>query len=310
MTDPRSAAPHSGATVGDRRWTGATKNDLLGQRASQRSVAELNDTVVTTSDGTNVAVPELPSLESDVYVLEPAETSPRNRRSALLPSLHGLVLDVALSNGGDALWIDSQGHATTHTLSRIAPDERALKRVHVARAFTTHQHHTLVEQLSRWVAGDERSPFGTPDTDRPAVVVCPALDILYRDGELSEELSSNLLVRALANLSRLAREYDIPVILTRAVENSFTAPIQQAATEITLKRTDLGPRFECDTLDFETAVYETDDGLLQTTFAFWKGILASRHEFTEAQTSEEPTTISTDGSASGTGAAMNSTRIR
>jgi hypothetical protein len=223
------------------------------------------------------AVPELPSLEDDVYLLEPDVTGPRRRRQAVLSSLQALALDTALTAGGDVVWIDAQGHATTHTLSRVAPSERALDRVHIARGFTTHQHHTLLEGVGRWLRGGPESPFGRPDTSRPAVLVCPALDALYREGELHESDSRSLLVRVLAVISAIARDHEIPVLLTRTRDDDYTAPIDQTATILTLEQTTFGPRFECSDLEFETLVYPVNDGVVQTTFAFWREILGARH---------------------------------
>ena len=269
-------------THSDPRWLGATRDDLLGQRARQRSTEEVEATTVmsTTSDA---AVPELPSLEDDVYLLEPDVMGARCRRQAVLSSLHALALDTALSAGGDVVWVDAQGHATTHTLSRIAPSERALDRVHVARAFTTHQHHTLLEAVGRWLRDGPESPFGSPDTSRPAVLVCPAIDALYREGELRDSDSRSLLVRALAVLGAIARDHDIPVLVTRTRDDDYTAPIDQTATTIALEQTEFGPRFECPDLEFETLVYPVDDGIVQTTFAFWREILGTRHPGMQAE---------------------------
>jgi hypothetical protein len=235
---------------------------------------------VSTTAG-DVPVPELPTLDDGVYLLEPDARGSRRRRGMVLSSLHALALDAALAAGGDVVWIDAQGHATTHTLARVAPSERALERVHVARAFTTHQHHTLVEQVGRWLRGEhdhERpSPFGSPATDRPAVLVCPALDALYRAGEVRESDSQALLTRTLAVLRAAAREHDLPVLVTRTQADDYTAPIEVATTTIGLERTPFGPRFECDALDFETLVYPVVDGIVQTTFAFWREVLSTRH---------------------------------
>ncbi|WP_152043513.1 hypothetical protein [Salinigranum salinum] len=261
---------------GDRRWPGASREDLLGQRAHQRSTGEIEGSVVTAGDG-EVSIPELPTLEDDVYLLEPDVTGGRRRRKAVISSLHALSLDTALSAGGDVVWIDAQGHATTHTLASIAPSERALERVHVARAFTTHQHHTLVEQIHRWFRGAVEGPFGSPSTDRPAVLVCPALDSLYRAGALNESASRELLVRALAVLAAAARDQNLPVLVTRTRNDDYAAPIEQASITISLEQTKFGPRFECDALEFETLVYPVDEGIVQTTFAFWREILGTRH---------------------------------
>jgi len=264
------------STIGGSPWPGPTRDDLLGQRARQRSVGELDPPASNPDDG-SLSVPELPRLDGDVYLLEPTSPGSRSRRRTVLGNLHALALDTALSAGGDVVWVDAQGHATTHSFTRVAPSERALQRVQVARAFTTHQHHTLIEQVGRWSRGGAISPFGYPETDRPAVLVCPALDALYRAGELREGESKELLTRAVATVTAVAREHDIPVLLTRTRADSFTDPVEAAATTITLERTEFGPQFECEALDFETLVYPGDDGTVQTTFAFWRQVLGTRH---------------------------------
>ena len=266
-----------GSSIGDPRWPASSREDLPGQRARQRSGGAVDDaaTAVDVDDG--LALPELPTLEDDLYLLEPDAGTARSRRDAVVGPLHALALDTALSAGGDVVWVDAGGHATTHAFARVAPAERALDRVHVARAFTTHQHYTLVEQIGRWLRDDGDSPFGAPATDRPAIVVAPALDALYRKGELRDADAGRLLSHSLATLAAIAREHDIPVVLTRSRDPGDTDPIEAAATTIALEETQFGPRFECDDLDFETLVYRVEEGVHQTTITYWAEILRARH---------------------------------
>jgi hypothetical protein len=63
------------------------------------------------------------------------------------------------------------------------------------------------------------------------------------------------------------------VILTRTRADDYTAPVERTATTIEVERTRFGPRFDCEDLDFETLVYPVGDGLVQTTFAFWREVL-------------------------------------
>ena len=272
----RSDAEQRSSLAGDRRWPGPNRDDLLGQRARQRSSAEIDDAAIANADA-GLSLPEFPSLDNDCYLLDPDAETPRSRWSAIVGALHALALDTALSAGGDVVWIDAQGHATTHAFAQVAPSERALDRVHVARAFTTHQHVTLVDQVGRWLRDGPASPFGGPATDRPAVVVAPALDALYRGGDLPDDDAQALLLRSLATLQAIAREQEIPVILTRTQRDGAARTLGTAATTIALEETQFGPRFECDELDFETLVYEVGDGIQQTTITYWAEILAARH---------------------------------
>ncbi|WP_233357357.1 P-loop NTPase family protein [Halococcoides cellulosivorans] len=284
-------------TTGDRRWPGPNRDDLLGQRARQRSSGEIDDAAVATADA-GLTLPEFPSLEDDCYLLDPDAQSPRSRRTATIGTLHALALDTALSAGGDVVWIDAQGHATTHAFAQVVPSERALDRVHIARAFTTHQHVTLVDQLGRWLRDDPTSPFGGPATDRPAVVVAPALDALYRGGDLRNDDAQALLLRSLATLRAISRDHNLPVILTRARPDGVATALETAATTIALEETRFGPRFECEELDFETLVYDVGDGIQQTTITYWAEILAARHpSVATGASSPAPSSVGRSGSS-------------
>jgi len=48
---------------------------------------------------------------------------------------------------GPPFWVDANGHATTTTLAQIAPSQRLLNRIHVARGFTAYQHYGAVCDL-------------------------------------------------------------------------------------------------------------------------------------------------------------------
>ena len=220
-------------------------------------------------------LPELPSLNTGIHLLE----SDRARGP-----LHALVLDRALTEPGPVYWIDTHGHATTQPLARLAPDPRVLGRIHVARGFTGFQHYAIVETLVDLV-----------DEDASAVV-CPAIDGMYRDGNLRNGEGQEMLVRVLAMLSRLAREYDLPVLLTRARVDELSEPVANLAVDrIECQQTRMGPRFVSD--DFETLVYPLGNGQVQTTLAFWEQILNARQPLYEsAQIGPQTTEVPAHGS--------------
>lgn len=280
MTDgssTRAGGSSCPQTKSDTRRLGPTSDDLLGRRAGSRSPTDLGHVLDAGEVTDDVPVPELPDLSADVYRLATEASDPRDRREALVTALDTVALDTALGAGGDVVWIDSQGYAATHTLARVAPSERALDRVQVARAFTTHQHHTLVSQVGRWFRDEATSPFGGPNTERPAVVVAPALDSLYRAGEESDSRSQRLFARSVALLQSLARDHDVPVLTTRAATDEFSEPLATASTAITVEPTQFGPRFESETLEFETLAYPDEKGTVQTTLTFWREVLRARH---------------------------------
>lgn len=200
-------------------------------------------------------VPVLPELEPGIQLLE--------FDADCTGAFHSLVIDELLTADTPGYWIDAGGHARTARLRELAPSDRVLERLQVARGFTPYQHYTLVKTLP--------STLSRP----PSLVVCPDLDRLYRDGDIDDELASDALVRELAVLARVAREYEIPVLLTRARADEFSDPIETAATRtITCSATRFGPRFTGD--DVETLVYPDRHGTVQTTLAFWRRVLEER----------------------------------
>ncbi|MEZ3115911.1 hypothetical protein RYH80_08270 [Halobaculum sp. MBLA0147] len=281
------------ATRGDSRRLGPSPETLLGSHADDRRTADASPVVGDLDAEPPTA--ELPELDAEIYRLDPDAETPRERRRDVLTALDTLAVDTALDEGGDVVWIDAQGYATTQTLVRVAPTDRVLDRVHVARAFTAHQHHTLVAQLARWVDDGATSPFGGPATERLAVVVAPALDALYRASDRPEAACRRLFVRAVALLRRVVRALDVPVLTTRARPTTFSEPLAAASTRIGVERTPFGPRFHGDEVAFETLAYPGADGTVQTTLAFWRELLRARHA---TVTESDPTRASPGSPAS------------
>ncbi len=218
-----------------------------------------------------------------------------------VPILQSLVLDHLLLHDGPAFWVDANGHATTTTLAQIAPSQRLLNRIHVARGFTAYQHYGAVCDLPTAVnksiqmsttdvgaagrGGSGRDEDTSPHT--PALIVAPAVDAQYRaDDTLGETYAKTLQARTLARLATYADGYDIPVLVTRNERNEFTEPIATVADHhLECEQTRMGPRVVGE--DFETLVYPVDDGAYyQTTFAYWRQLLAAR----ATQVGVEPTT--------------------
>ena len=218
-----------------------------------------------------------------------------------VPILQSLVLDHLLLHDGPAFWVDGNGHATTTTLSQIAPSRRLLDRINVARGFTAYQHYGAVCDLSTAVnqsiqestentgtTGKQatgRDENGSPHT--PSLIVAPAVDTQYRSEDtLIRGHAETLQARTLARLSTYADGYDIPVLVTRNERNEFTEPVATAADHrLECEQTRMGPRFVGE--EFETLVYPVADGTYyQTTFAYWRQLLAAR----ATQVGVEPTT--------------------
>nr|WP_299266411.1 hypothetical protein [Halorientalis sp.] len=208
-----------------------------------------------------------------------------------VPILQSLVLDHLLLHDGPAFWVDADGHATTTTLAQIAPSQRLLNRIHVARGFTAYQHYGAVCDLPTAVnksiqmsttdagAAGQRPPSHDEDTSphTPALIVALAIDAQYRaDDTLGETHAETLQARTLAQLATYAEGYDIPVLVTRNERNEFTEPVATVANHhLECEQTRMGPRVVGE--GFETLVYPVDDGAYdQTTFAYWRQLLAAR----------------------------------
>ncbi|OYR84563.1 hypothetical protein DJ72_05420, partial [Halorubrum distributum] len=236
----------------------------------------------------------LPQLDDGITLLD-------IEGSRSVPILQSLVLDHLLLHDGPAFWVDANGHATTTTLAQIAPSQRLLNRIHVARGFTAYQHYGAVCDLPSAVnksiqtsttdagAAGQGEPSRDEDTSpyTPALIVAPAVDAQYRaDDTLGETHAKTLQARTLARLAAYAEGYDIPVLVTRNERNEFTEPVATVADHhLECEQTRMGPRVVGE--DFETLVYPIDDGAYyQTTFAYWRQLLAAR----ATQVGVEPTT--------------------
>jgi len=221
----------------------------------------------------------LPSLEDGITLLD--ITGGRG-----VEVLQALVLDHLLLHDRPAFWVDANGYATTTSMARLAPSQRLLDRVHVARGFTAYQHYGAICDLPGAVNRSVRQTTTEADgrvqssydesSSLPSLIVVPAIDAQYRDEEtLSRNQADTLQARTLARLVTYADRCEIPVLLTRTTTDAFTVPIETVADHyLECEQTRMGPRFVGD--EFETYVYPVDGGYSQTTFAYWRHVLEAR----------------------------------
>lgn len=188
-------------------------------------------------------------------------------------ALQSLVLDHLILTDGSAVWVDAKNLASTTTLYSIAPSRRLLDRIAVARAFTAFQHHSLLSALTSQV---------TPDT---AIVVVPAIEWFYDADDLCTGEGKAMLEDGLEQLSSLAEQYAVPILVTSDQSTALTSCVgSYADTELECTLTAFGPRFSSDA--FETLVYECQGGV-QTTFEYWRQVLAQR----QAMPAQEVSTV-------------------
>ncbi|PAU80843.1 hypothetical protein CK500_15060 [Halorubrum salipaludis] len=214
---------------------------------------------------------------ADLPALEPGVTLVDVDDDLGVTPVQALLLDHVLGGDGWVYWVDGANRANTTRLRELAPADRVLDRIDVARGFTAHQHTSLLNRLA-----------GRLDTrDQPSLVVATGLDGMYRGADIEGELATQMFIHAIASLARIARIHDVPVVVTRCREDEFSRPLRRAAgTHLQCRATPLGPRFEDAAGDMETLVYHTDDGWMQTTLAYWQEVLKHRARMYKAPTLE------------------------
>ena len=191
--------------------------------------------------------------------------------------VQALLIDQVLGDNSPAFWVDGANRANTTRLRELAPADRVLDRIEVARGFTAHQHTALLDRLAGRLAA----------RNSPSVIVATGLDGMYRGADIDDELADQMFIRAIASVARVARVHDVPVIVTRYRTDEFSRPLRRAAgTHLQCRATPFGPRFEDAAGDMETLVYHTDDGWIQTTLAYWQEVLEQRARIHEASTVE------------------------
>lgn len=199
---------------------------------------------------------EFPSLSPGITLLAMDERA--------VGALQSLVLDHLLLSEGTAVWIDARNNAITTMLSKLAPSKRVLERISVARGFTPFQHYSIVEDLPNAL---------TAETE---LVVGPDIDWFYGEGDLQAGEGEQMLEGILETLREITETHDIPVLVSRATQGRIGSLVESQADEILrCELTRFGPRFSGD--DFETLVFECADGWMQTTLAFWRRLLGTRH---------------------------------
>jgi hypothetical protein len=195
-------------------------------------------------------------------------------------AVHALVCDRLLAADGPVWWVDAGGTAVAASLADLVPSRRVLDRVRVARGFTAHQHHSLCRRLRS--AADEYGGEGAP---APSLVVCPAVDDRYRADDVPRGAASRLLASAVDHAAAVGARGRCPVLFTRTGADSFSRPVAAAADRrLRCRQTRAGPRFDEVGADgrpvddgFETLAYDLGGGWVQTTFAYWRAVLARRH---------------------------------
>lgn len=228
-------------------------------------------------------IPEMPEVEPGLHLLRSESETPP------VKPLQSMAIDRLLlgPSTGVALWVDALDHARTDTLTTLAPNERVLDRVHLARGFTAYQHAAIVERLFTTLRPDAAESARPVAPEDVSLLVCPAVDALYREDDVGAETAEALCFRVLARLQALARRLDVPVLVSQWQRDSLSAPFETAADQtITCRQTEHGVRFEG--AESETLIYPLEDGLVQTTLSYWREILRAREPLYERYSIGDP----------------------
>lgn len=161
-------------------------------------------------------------------------------------------------------WIDSKERASTTTMNRIIPDPDILKRIKVARAFTPHQHYTLIQKLR------QKINYGD------ALVVVPETNWHYRDQKTGPK--KRMIKQEINTLQELTNKYNVPILLS--LHKDTTQQTKQLYQKISHRiirheRTRMGPKFSTD--NYNTYFYPAN-GYIQTTIDFWTHLLKQIHQ--------------------------------
>lgn len=174
-------------------------------------------------------------------------------------ALHRVALQTIQETDGPVYWVDARNTASTYALSRLAPSERTLAGVQVARAFTAYQHFRLVERVINRV------------TPRTGCLVAPNLPALYRDEDVSPHEATDMLDAVLDGLSTLADTLQLPVVTSVTETDRLGARVTDRATRVVeCVETAFGYRFDGDGVD---AHGYWQDGWWQTTIPYWADLL-------------------------------------
>ncbi len=117
-----------------------------------------------------------------------------------------------IRSGGKAVFIDTEGGFSAERFLQMHDDEAALERLIMHEPTTFEEQKGVFDDLPQVVANE-----------LPDMIVVDSLVSLYRlnlNGETAQEINTELSTQ-FSTLSKLAREHDLPVIVTNQVYSQF-----------------------------------------------------------------------------------------
>jgi hypothetical protein len=198
------------------------------------------------SETQHVVVQSQPQLYQGVNLISKPED---------LPAFQSLVSNQLEGRNSTAVWIDSGNESSTYAL-RSAGTRSVMEKVHIGRAFTPFQHHTLVHSLEEFVK------------ENTEILVLPNIDLLYLDGQVREWEAEELFEEVWQKVLKTADEYDLKVLVS--FSSKSTSLLQHARKdverEISIGATQEGWKY--DSSGFKQNAY-SNGGSVQTTVSHW-----------------------------------------
>lgn len=117
-----------------------------------------------------------------------------------------------LQDGGTAVFIDTEGGFSAERFLQMHPDESALERLIMYEPTTFKEQKQVFDELPETIAEES-----------PDLILVDSLVSLYRlnlNGDTAQEINTELSTQ-FSTLSKLAREHDIPVVVTNQVYSQF-----------------------------------------------------------------------------------------
>lgn len=209
------------------------------------------------------AIHHLPEPDSGLTCLQ----LPRPRSA----SFHQFAI-ASLPQQGITYWVDAASIASTYTLYDLAPSERWLSGLRIARAFTAYQHFSLAQDIVNRVSS------------RTARLLVPNVTRLYRDDDVPDHEAVDMLGAVVQGLGATAEHYDLPVVVSVSQSDELSETVLEAADHvIACEETRLGHRFHGDGI--ETTAY-WDDGYWQTMIPYWVELCGAVDEGDAIRTAE------------------------
>ena len=161
-----------------------------------------------------------------------------------------LVAQRLHSRGGECLWIDARNNASTGFMAREGLDTD----VKVARAFTAHQHLSLVRRAEAETGG------------AISVLALPSMNYLYQKPSIPEYEKEKLLAEALGKIAEVSETRGIPAVVSQQPGELQWMLEAVASREIKSRSTSQGLSVETD--DFTPEAYPDNKGF-QTRVNHW-----------------------------------------